>query len=254
MKARYVPLIEAGPERQMAIDEALLRTYDKGGKKPIFRFFRFKPSSITLGYTQSVKETIDEEKCRQEGIPFVRRITGGGTVFHDYDGEITYSLVTEKSHDNIEKSFEKNLQPIIDTLKKLGLDAKFKPYNDILVGKKKISGSAQRRGKIGMLQHGTLMYATDLKKLSKILKLDEEKLKKKGAESFLDLVTTIEDEKGETPSPEKLVEMMKEEYEKHFGGEVEEETLTEEEKMLTSRFEDRYSSKSWTYDKEWDRY
>ncbi|MFP4609002.1 MAG: biotin/lipoate A/B protein ligase family protein, partial [Candidatus Aenigmatarchaeota archaeon] len=164
------------------------------------------------------------------------------------------SMVTEKEHGDIEKSFKENLQPIINTLQRLGLDAKFKPYNDILVGNKKISGSAQRRGKKGMLQHGTLMYATDLKELSKILKLDEKKLKEKGAKNFLDLVTTIQKEKGEKPDPDELIYMMKEEYEKHFGGEVEERGLSEEEKKLASTLEDKYASKSWTYEREWDQY
>ncbi len=254
MNARYVPPIEADAETQMAIDEALLRTYDENEGEPTFRFFRFKPSAITLGYTQPVEKTIDEEVCKKEGIPFVRRITGGGTVFHDHQGEITYSMVVEKKYGDIESSFKENLQPIINTLKELGLDAKFKPYNDILVGKRKISGSAQRRGKKGMLQHGTLMYATDLEKLSNILKLDEEKLKKKGADSFLDLVTTIEKEKGEKPEPDELIEMMKEEYEKHFGGEIEEKGLSERERQLADKLEKKYSSKGWTRNREWDRY
>ncbi|MEF8873768.1 MAG: biotin/lipoate A/B protein ligase family protein [Candidatus Thermoplasmatota archaeon] len=253
MTIRYIPPIEADAERQMAIDEALLRAYDESKGEPTFRFFRFKPSAITLGYTQSIEDTIDQEVCREEGIPFVRRITGGGTVFHDYKGEITYSMVTEKSHGDIEKSFRENLQPIISTLKELGLDARFKPYNDILVGKRKISGSAQRRGKKGMLQHGTLMYATDLKKLSDILKLDEEKLKKKGADSFLDLVTTIEEETGETLGPDELMSIMKEEYEKKFGGEVEEKGLNDKEKRLSKELEKKYGSERWTHDREWDR-
>ncbi len=252
MNVRYIPMIEADAERQMAIDESLLRCYDEDGSEPMFRFFRFKPSAITLGYTQSLEDTINVDVCKSENIPFVRRITGGGTVFHDYEGEITYSMVTEKKHGNIEESFEENLQPIINTLKRMGLDAKFKPYNDILVGKKKISGSAQRRGKKGMLQHGTLMYATDLEKLSTILRLDEEKLKKKGAGSFLDLVTTVEKEIGEKPDPDELISMMKKEYEKHLGTEVEEQGLSEKEKELASELEKKYGSRDWTYRRELD--
>ncbi|MBS3816083.1 MAG: lipoate--protein ligase family protein [Candidatus Thermoplasmatota archaeon] len=248
---RYIPLIEASAERQMAIDESILRSFDEGNCDPTFRFFRFKPSAITLGYTQSIEETIDVKRCEEENIPFVRRMTGGGTVFHDYDGEITYSMVTKKAEKDIEESFRKNLQPVINTLKRFGLDATFKPYNDILVGTKKISGSAQRRGKEGFLQHGTLMYATDLEKLSEILKVDEEKLKEKGADSFLDLVTTVEKETGEKPGLEEIIDSMKEEYVKHFQEEVEEEGLSEEEKERTSKLESKYSSDSWTHEREW---
>jgi len=252
MTIRYIPPIEAEAARQMAIDEAILRSFDDGKVDPTFRFFRFKPSAITLGYTQSIDETIDEERCKEEDIPFVRRITGGGTVFHDYEGEITYSMVTEKSEEKIEKSFEKNLQPVINTLKNFGLDAKFKPYNDILVNKKKISGSAQRRGKKGLLQHGTLMYATDLEKLADILKIDEEKLKKKGADSFLDLVTTIQREIGEPLDPEHIIDVMRGEYIDHFEEEVVEKGLCEEEKRIASKLESKYSSKGWNRERTWE--
>lgn len=252
MNVRYIPPIEADAAKQMAIDEAVLRSFDSGRSEPTFRFFRFKPSSITLGYTQSIEGTIHEDRCREEDIPFVRRITGGGTVFHDYQGEITYSMVTEKSEKKIEKSFKENLQPVINTLKSFGLEAKFKPYNDILVNKKKISGSAQRRGKKGLLQHGTLMYATDLEKLAGILKIDREKLNEKGAESFLDLVTTIEKETGRSPDPEKVIDRMKKEYMDHFEEEVIEKGLSEEEKRRVTELEDKYGSSTWTRKRDWD--
>ncbi|MBS3781622.1 MAG: lipoate--protein ligase family protein [Candidatus Thermoplasmatota archaeon] len=251
MVARYIPLIEAGPERQMAIDEAILRNFDQGNSDPTFRFFRFKPSAITLGYSQPVKKTIDIETCEDYDIPYVRRITGGGTVFHDYDGEITYSVVTEKIEGDIEESFRKLLGPIMDTLEEFDLEPKFKPYNDVLVNKKKISGSAQRRGKKGLLQHGTLMFATDLKKLAEILKIDDKKFEEKGADSFLDLVTTIEKETGDVPEPEKLIELMKEKYEDYFGEKIKKEKLTKEEIELADELEEKYGSERWLNERKW---
>ncbi len=251
MDARYVPLIEAGPERQMAIDEAILRNFDRRNTIPTFRFFRFKPSSITLGYSQSVEETIDVQTCEKYNIPYVRRITGGGTVFHDYEGEITYSVVTEKIEGDIEESFRELLGPIMETLKEFGLEPEFKPYNDILVNKKKISGSAQRRGKKGLLQHGTLMFSTDLEKLAEILKIDEKKLQEKGADSFLDLVTTMEKETGIKPDPNELIDVMKEKYEDYFGEKIKKEKLKDEEIELAKEFEDKYGSKKWLKERKW---
>jgi len=251
MKARYVPLIEAGPERQMAIDEAILRNFDRGNTIPTFRFFRFSPSAITLGYSQSVDETIDVQTCEDYEIPYVRRITGGGTVFHDYEGEITYSVVTKKLEGHIEESFRELLGPIMETLEEFGLEPEFKPYNDVLVNKKKISGSAQRRGKKGLLQHGTLMFATDLEKLAEILKIDDEKLEKKGADSFLDLVTTMEKETGEKPDPMKLVDVMKDKYEGYFGEKVKKEKLKKEEIELADELENKYGSEKWLNERKW---
>ncbi len=250
MNARYVPLIEDTAERQMAIDEAILRNFDESDDPvPTFRFFRFRPSAITLGYSQPVEKTIDVEKCDDHDIPYVRRVTGGGTVFHDYVGEITYSVVTHRMEGEIEESFRVLLNPLIEAIKEFGLEAKFKPYNDILVNKKKISGSAQRRGKKGLLQHGTLMFATDLEKLSDILKLDEEKLKKKGAGSFLDLVTTMEIESGKKPDPDELLEVMRDKYDDYFDNQVEEQGLNEREEELASKLEGKYASNDWLYDR-----
>ncbi len=251
MNARYIPLIEAGPERQMAIDESILRNFDRGNSIPTFRFFRFKPSSITLGYSQSVHETIDTQTCENYGIPFVRRITGGGTVFHDYYGEITYSVVTEKIEGDIEESFRELLVPIMETLEEFGLEPEFKPYNDVLVNRKKISGSAQRRGKKGLLQHGTLMFATDLEKLAEILKIDDKKLEEKGADSFLDLVTTMENEMGKRPDPKELIDVMKEKYEAYFGEKVKKDKLKKEEIELADELENKYGSKKWLNERRW---
>ncbi len=251
MSVRYIPPIEARAERQMAIDEAILRSYDEGECPPTIRFFRFKPSAITIGYSHDVQDVIHEEECKDLDIPFVRRATGGGTVFHDHQGEITYSMVTEKVEGNIEDSFYQNLKPIIKTLENYELDAKFKPYNDILVNGKKISGSAQRRGKRGLLQHGTLMYATDIETLTSILKIDEDKLKEKGASSFSDLVTTIEDETGWKPDPEELIQEMKEAYASILEVELEEGELTDKEKESAKRLEEKYGSEGWTYDRRW---
>ncbi|MGM0405558.1 MAG: lipoate--protein ligase family protein [Thermoplasmatota archaeon] len=248
---RYIPVVEAPAHKQMAIDEALLRSYDDGNSPPTLRFFRFKPSAITVGYSQEIDKVIDTEKCEGYDIPFVRRITGGGTVYHDYHGEITYSIVADQYDGSIQKSFEYLLNPIIETLKEYGLEATFKPYNDILVSNRKVSGSAQRRGKKGLLQHGTLMYATDLEILSDILLLDEDKLKAKGVNSFFELVTTMEKELGNKPQPDELITKMKNNYVNYFGIQVKEGKLSEKEEKYAEELKEKYKSSEWTYNKNW---
>ncbi len=248
---RYIPTIEDTGTRQMAIDEAILRCYDMGLSPPTLRFFRFMPSAITIGYAQYVERVIDTRRCQELGIPFVRRVTGGGTVYHDYKGEVTYSIVTDKIPGAIEDSFHLLLKPLILTLRDYGLDATFKPYNDILVDGKKISGSAQRRGRKGMLQHGTLMYGTDLMTLSNILILDLDKLKARGANSFLDLVTTMEDELGYDIDPMSLIKDLKIAYRDNYGLPLEAGELNDSELEMARDLEAKYSSESWTYGRRW---
>ncbi len=252
-RLRYIPTIEGPAHEQMAIDEAILMAFDNEDVPPTLRFFRFHPSAITVGYSQDIPQVIDTDRCEEYGIPFVRRITGGGTVYHDYKGEITYSIVTEQEKGrSIQDSFEYLLNPIIETLNEYGLKARFKPYNDILVSKRKVSGSAQRRGKRGLLQHGTLMYSTDLEILSDILLLDEEKLKAKGVDSFFELVTTMENELNSKLDPEELIEKMRNNYEDYFDTDMEEKGLTSKEKEYAEKLKEKYKSTGWTYNKIWE--
>ncbi|MEM0486808.1 MAG: lipoate--protein ligase family protein, partial [Sulfolobales archaeon] len=76
----------------MAMDEALLFTVAMGGV-PTLRLYVFNKPTVTLGYFQKVEEVVDLEFARKEGIDVVRRVTGGGAVYHDPEGEVTYSIV-----------------------------------------------------------------------------------------------------------------------------------------------------------------
>ncbi|RLF89943.1 lipoate--protein ligase family protein, partial [Thermococci archaeon] len=159
---RFIPLIVARPEVQMAIDEAIMRARIEGRVPDTVRLYVFKPSSVTIGRFQSVKHDVNLEKAKELGIPVVRRITGGGSVFHDEYGEITYSMVMGEDYHpalkNIQESYRFLAGPLVDALKDLGLNAEFSGLNDIVVNGKKISGSAQTRRKGVILQHGTFMY------------------------------------------------------------------------------------------------
>ncbi|HID15534.1 MAG TPA: lipoate--protein ligase family protein, partial [Candidatus Atribacteria bacterium] len=93
---RLICLNEFDAHMQMAIDEAMLILRSKNEIPNTLRFFVFKPSAITIGYFQSITEEVDLDFCRKHGISVVRRITGGGAVFHDENGEITYSLVVSE--------------------------------------------------------------------------------------------------------------------------------------------------------------
>ncbi len=178
MKWRVLPFKTYNAAENMAIDEHLLNTVSRGDA-PTIRFYGWKPEAVSIGYFQSVYEEVDIEKCKSDGIEIVRRITGGGAVFHSE--EITYSLIApEKMFErDIIKSYKTICLPIITALKKIGLDAKFVPINDIVVGNKKISGNAQTRRKKVLLQHGTILYDVDVERMFSYLKVPDEKIKDK---------------------------------------------------------------------------
>jgi len=193
MKWRVVELETHDAFFNMALDEAVSEGIMNGSSPPTIRFYTWKPSAVSIGYFQSMKDEVNLETCRELGIDCIRRWTGGGAVYHDAEGEITYSLIAPASlfPKNIIKSYEVICGWIVDGLKNLGIDAVFSPVNDVLVGGKKISGSAQtRRGGI-LLQHGTVLYDLDLATMFNVLNVSKQKISDKMMQSAQERVTSI---------------------------------------------------------------
>jgi lipoate-protein ligase A len=161
----------------MAIDLALLRSLSLRACRPTLRLYSWAPPALTIGYFQRIEEEVREEECRREGVTVIRRVTGGGAVLHEH--EITYSVFIPLSHraapPSIRESYELLCLPIVDTLRGLGLDAEFKPVNDVLVHGAKVSGSAQTRREGVLLQHGTLLVDVDAERMFRLLNVTKEK-------------------------------------------------------------------------------
>jgi lipoate-protein ligase A len=184
----------------MGIDEALLEARMEGEIGDALRFYQFNPSAVTLGRFQRIDASVRRDVCRSEGIDITRRTTGGGTVFHDMDGEITYAVIMKvpADLDSITSSYERICSGLVNALGSLGIEAAFSPINDVLVAGRKISGSAQTRRRGMLLQHGTLLYRTDIQQLARVLNVSSEKLSDKHVASLAERVTTIERERGQT--------------------------------------------------------
>lgn len=137
---------------------------------------------MTIGYFQVADDEIDIKACRRNGVDIIRRITGGGAVYHDH--ELTYSIALPLSADclsgPITASYELLTRPLIDALENFGATAQFAPVNDILVSGKKISGSAQTRREGALLQHGTILISIDRIKMFSFLKVPSVKTLERG--------------------------------------------------------------------------
>jgi lipoate-protein ligase A len=193
MKWRVVELQTHDAYFNMALDEAISEGIMKSSSPPTIRFYTWKPGAVSIGYFQSMKDEVNLDTCRELGIDCIRRWTGGGAVYHDAKGEITYSLIAPAGlfPKNIIKSYEMICGWIVDGLGTLGIDAVFCPVNDVLAGGKKISGSAQtRRGGI-LLQHGTVLYDTDLATMFSVLNVSRQKITDKMIQMAQERVTSI---------------------------------------------------------------
>ncbi|VVB98492.1 Lipoate-protein ligase A subunit 1 [uncultured archaeon] len=190
---RLVELEQHDAFTNMAIDEAVSEAVAAGISPPTLRFYTWKPSAVSIGYFQSLADEVDLAACEAAGVDWVRRRTGGGAVYHDELGEITYSIIAP------ERDFPKGIIDsyrvicgwIIRGLAGIGLQAEFKPINDIVVGGKKISGNAQtRRGGV-LLQHGTILHDVDVRRMFSLLRVGADKLSDKAIASAEERVTSV---------------------------------------------------------------
>lgn len=246
LKVRLIIDEGSGPYN-MALDEALMYLHGLGYSPPTLRLYMFKPSTITLGYFQSVSDNVSEE-CLSK-VPVVRRISGGGAVLHDEFGEITYSIVLRESQDLRDPlhSFKILTEGVVRAARFLGAPAEFAPLNDGIIAGKKFSGQAQAR-KLGViLQHGTFMYATRVELLAKCLKAPTEKFVGKGTTSILDRVTTISAYLGREVTRDEAVNSLIKGFSEALKLDLYEGTYSEAELTLAKSIEWKYRSVEWTY-------
>ena len=232
----------------MAIDEAISIGLGKGTSPPTIRFYGWRPSAVSLGRFQSAEDELDLEACASKGMEVVRRRTGGGAVYHDENGEVTYSVICSEDlvPRDINAAYREICGCIVTALSELGVDAEFSPINDVLVKGKKISGSAQTRRAGVLLQHGTLLLSLDARTMLSVLRIPEAKLRDKGIASAEERMTSL---KALTDADR---DQVLEALERAFTSEKEWSvgSLTAEEMEMTeqlARF--RYSTPEWTFER-----
>jgi len=163
----------------MAIDEAVLRMRIANLVPNTLRLYRWKPSAVSIGRFQDIENEVQLDNCRSQGIDIVRRITGGGTVYHDSEDEVTYSVVARKEDfgtEDIAAVYAKIYAGLAEAVKTLGLHADFnqgdeKVCPNLTVNGKKISGSAQAHKRGVVLQHGTLLLKVNMERMFTYLRV-----------------------------------------------------------------------------------
>lgn len=182
MKQNSWRLIDTGPlagVENMAIDEALLSSFVAQSSEPVLRLYGWRPAALSLGRFQAAGEVLDLERCRHESVPFVRRVSGGGVIYHAE--ELTYSIVCSPEHISTSASVKDSFRTLTSFLlafyHRLGLNPSYavdavpdcrvlgsrtafcfagKESFDILIDGRKIGGNAQRRKKGIIFQHGSI--------------------------------------------------------------------------------------------------
>ncbi len=223
----------------MAVDRALLVSQSRGTFPPTLRLYGWNPAAISIGYFQSLGDEIDLDACKRHKVDYVRRITGGGAVFHK--DEVTYSIVISESHPavpkNILKSYGRICGAVMKGLQHVGVQSTYAPINDILANGRKISGNAQTRKMGTVLQHGTILLDVDVDLMFSLLKVPNEKVKDKLISDVKQRVTSLKHLVGKNIGFDDVAQAMKEGFEEEFHIELIEGTLTSEEQRLAKGFE-----------------
>ena len=232
------------PFYNLALEEYLFRKIED---KDVFLLWRNRPS-VVVGCYQNISQEVNLLQLKQKGVPVVRRMSGGGTVYHDL-GNINYSLMRDR-----EKCLDygRFLSVILSALQSLGIQAEQDKVSDLCIRKKKISGSAQKVSGNRVLHHGTLLYDAELSLLSEICTAHKSKdISSKASVSAISEVTKIKKEWEKTmekpPSTEEFMELL---FRQLLGRDGEHLVLEEEEhKEIEELAEEKYRSWEWTLGK-----
>ncbi|RJO65237.1 MAG: lipoate--protein ligase family protein [Candidatus Omnitrophota bacterium] len=256
-------LILSGPAdayTNMAVDEAIFFAYCEKKAIPTLRLYTWDPPALSLGCAQDPFEELDLKKCVRANIDVVRRISGGGIIFHDQ--ELTYSASCNKediqAFGSIADSFKSFCAFLLSMYRTLGLCPVFaneavprlslqRPSvfcfsscakYDILIGGKKIGGNAQRRKKDFIFQHGSIPLEFDAKKATSFLKKDPGRIKEK--------VCALNEAAGREVDLGMLQGILVQSFKETFGVSLDEGELSSWEKTLALRLrEEKYSLQDW---------
>ncbi|MFH2093823.1 MAG: biotin/lipoate A/B protein ligase family protein [Pseudomonadota bacterium] len=232
----------------MALDETLLELKGQGRSPNTIRFLQFMPRAVLLGYHQALQEEIRLAYCREHHIDINRRITGGGAIFFD-ENQLGWEIYCDKSFFDIiipnNRLFRTLCQPVATALKQLGLEAVFRPRNDIEINGRKISGTGGTESDDAFMFQGTMLVDFDVDTMLRALHIPVEKLKAKEIDSVKERVTCLNWELGYTPPLEDIKASIIHGFEKHLEIVLEPSGLTDEEQALFEKKQDRYHSWEW---------
>ena len=250
---RYLPLSTNNAAMNMAIDEAIVSARIAEKVPDTLRLYRWQPSAVSIGRNQILENEVYLATAKQLGVDVVRRISGGGTVYHDFDGEITYTVVAKTSNlgnADVVAVYSKIYDCIRDAFRILGTGADFstgdaKNCPNLTVNSKKISGSSQAITRGVVLQHGTILINVDLPKMFRLLQLKGASCSQ-AADVGKRKITSLENELGHKISPVTVAHALAHGFSAMLKIQLEAGKLTPEENEMANRlYVEKYSSEEW---------
>lgn len=232
------------PQINLAIEEYALKNLDIN---ETYLLFYINASSIIIGKNQNTIEEINTQYVEDNGIKVVRRLSGGGAVYHDL-GNLNFSFITKDDGESFH-NYKKFTEPVIEALHKLGVNAQLSGRNDIEVEGRKISGNAQFSTRGRMFSHGTLMFDSEIDHVVSALKVKKDKIESKGIKSVRSRVANISEFLNEKITIKEFRQMLLR-YIFNTDGDIPEYVLTDKDwENIHEISKERYQNWDWNYGK-----
>ncbi|WP_373484248.1 lipoate--protein ligase [Acetobacterium sp.] len=240
---KYIDWKETDPQTNLAFEEYVFNQMDKN--ESYFLLWQ-NDNAVIVGKHQNTIEEINQEYIRANEIKVVRRLSGGGAVYHDL-GNLNFTFIVNEDGQQ-QFDFQTFTRPLVDALKNLGVNAEFNSRNDIAIDGKKFSGNSQyaKRGRI--LHHGTILFNSNLATIQSALKVKKDKIESKAIKSVKSRVTNIADYLNEGYSLDDFkAALLKAMFE---NDDLEQITLLEEEIQAIEQLKaEKYATWDWNYGK-----
>lgn len=230
------------PYFNLALEEYALKNLNLGDDMLILWI---NEPTVVIGRNQNTIEEINSKYIKEHNINVVRRMSGGGAVYHDF-GNVNYTFITSSEGDSA-NNFRKFTQPVIDLLSDLGVKAEFSGRNDITIDGKKVSGTAQYYLKDRMLHHGAILFHTNLDILKDVLNVKLDKIESKGIKSVRSRVANVYDYLPNKMSPVEFKEALSN-FILSSSDKNKEYNLTDEDLAAINKMKDeKYNTWEWVY-------
>lgn len=238
---KYIESTSNDPYFNLALEQYV---FDNMSKDEEYFMLWQNDNAIIIGKHQNAIAEINQEYVKENGIRVVRRLSGGGAVYHDL-GNLNFTFIVDEG-DKSKFDFSKFCNPIVKALEKLNVHAEINGRNDITIDGKKFSGNSQYAKKKRIMHHGTIMYDSDISVVSSSLKVSKDKIESKGVKSIRSRVTNVKNYMDEDIS---ILEFKKLLLQFMFNDEdLEEYTLTEEDLVEIKKIKDeRYLTWEWNF-------
>lgn len=241
---------ERGAAENMALDAVLLDGRMRDFIPSTLHYLQFSPPSALVGYHQSVEQEVHLAHCRERGIEVNRRLTGGGAIYLD-GAQLGWGLICRRDElrasGSLSEITAEICRGVVAGIRRLGVEAQFRPRNDIEVRGRKLSGTGGVfQGDI-LLYQGTLLMDLDLEAMGNALMISAEKLSARELGSLRDRLTCLKEELGEPPRLEDAQKALQQGFQEVLGVRFEEGGLTPwEEKEIQERI-DEFRSEEWIH-------